>query len=180
MLKTPPNSTAVGGDHSRENTRSETENIRKRSNVSSGMRTSRSRNAEMETEIKTAVENTESAAENRNEGIKEHEKEKMKITVVEKVVKVASGKSLKAKEVAGPADHGTAVLEANERSGDDTAKMHTEKEEMNGGKGGVSSGNVTRKTLMETEFVKNKREEDRKRKEGAGLAISGGETAEVG
>ncbi|XP_033968976.1 uncharacterized transmembrane protein DDB_G0289901-like [Trematomus bernacchii] len=136
------------------------------------MRASRSRNAEIETENKTAVENTKSAVENRNEG----SKEKMKITVEEKVVKVASGKSLWTKEVAGPADHGTAVLEANERSGNDKAKMNTEKEELDGGKGGDSRENVTRKTLTETEFAKNKREEDPKSKEGAGLAVSGGAT----
>jgi len=86
LLRTPLNSTAVGGDYSQENMRTETEDLRKWSNVLSGMRMSRGQSEEMETEIKTAVEN-------RNEGIKGHEKEKMKITVGVKVVKSASGKS---------------------------------------------------------------------------------------
>ena len=179
LLRTPLNSTAVGGDYSQESMRTETEDLRKRSNVHAGMRMSRGQNEEMEAEIETAVENTESVAEKRNEGTKGHEKEKMKTTVGVKVVKSASGKSSKAKEAAGPADNGTAVLEANARSGDDIARIHTGKEELNGGKGDVSRESVTRKTLTETELTENKGEEDYKRKEGAGMAISGGDTAEA-
>ena len=48
---------------------------------------------------------------------------------------------------------------------------------MDGGKLGDTKEKVTMKTPMETEFAKNKREEDPKSKDVAGLAISGGATA---
>ncbi|KAL3055927.1 hypothetical protein OYC64_018598 [Pagothenia borchgrevinki] len=83
------------------------------------MRASCSWNEEVEMMNETAAKNIESAVEIGKEGSKEQEKEKTKTAVDEKVVKEASGKGLKTKEVAGPANHGTAVMEAagaNERS----------------------------------------------------------------